>query len=117
MNFENTLFFMPLLVGTIFIVAAYIMLKFPPKKINYLYGYRTKSSMKNQEHWHFSQIYSSKLMLYCGFGLIAFSGFGLLFKVSIEKGVLISTVFLFIVTAILFIKTEKAIKQKFKNEN
>lgn len=37
--------------------------KFPPKKINTLYGYRTKRSMKNKEIWDFANTYSTKLLL------------------------------------------------------
>ena len=114
MNFQNALFLMPLLVGTIFAFVGYIMLKFPPKNINYLYGYRTKRSMKTKEIQDFVQVYSSKLMIYCGLGLVTISVFGLLFNVNEEKGVLISTVLIFITVAILIIKTEKKIKQKFK---
>jgi uncharacterized membrane protein len=42
---------------------SFIFSKFPPKKINGLYGYRTGTSMKNQEQWDFSQAYASRLML------------------------------------------------------
>ena len=34
--------------GLIFYVAGYIQFKYPPKKINSLYGYRTKTSMRSQ---------------------------------------------------------------------
>ena len=116
-NFENSLFVMPLLVGFTFVIAAYLMLKFPPKEINYMYGYRTKNSMKTKERWFFSQIYSSKIMIYCGLSLMLLSVFGLLFKVSVAKGVFISTLCIIISVIVLYIKTEKAIKQNFKNEN
>ncbi len=116
MNFENSLFTEPLLVGIIFIIAGLIMLKFPPKKINMLYGYRTLSSMKNQKNWDFAQRYSSILMMYCGFGLLLFSGIGLLFTVSTGQGVLISTIALFATVGVLIYFTEKAIKQNNKDE-
>ena len=59
--------------GLIFIIMGLIMYKFPPKKINSLYGYRTGSSMKNQKKWDFAQKYSAKIMAFVGIGLIAFS--------------------------------------------
>ena len=43
------------LSGGIFYLAALVLSKFPLKKINYFYGYRTKASMKSQESWNFSQ--------------------------------------------------------------
>jgi len=116
MNFENSLFTEPLLVGIIFIIAGIIMLKFPPKKINMLYGYRTSLSMKNQKNWDFAQRYSSVLMMYCGFGLLLFSGFGLIFTVSTGQGVLITSIALFAIVVILFYFTERAIKQNNKDE-
>lgn len=36
---------------------------FPPKKINYLYGYKTPNSMKNIENWNLANKYSANLML------------------------------------------------------
>jgi len=116
MNFQNTLFSMPLMVGLVFVLVAFITLKFPPKKINMLYGYRTKSAMKSQERWNFAQRYSSKLMLYCGFGLIILAVLGLIFNVSEGIGVLISTILMIIAIVILLVKTEKAIKQNFIND-
>lgn len=67
MNFENPLFLLPILVGPIFMIAGIVMLLFPPKKINYLYGYRTKNSMKNIDRWNFAQNYSAKIMIWTGF--------------------------------------------------
>lgn len=45
--FENPLFLIPITSGPLFMIAGLVLLKFPPKKINSLYGYRTNSSMKN----------------------------------------------------------------------
>jgi uncharacterized membrane protein len=63
MNFTN-LIVGPQLVGFIFFITGIIMMYFPPKKINGLYGYRTSSSMKNQQSWdeanRFSAIYMAK---------------------------------------------------------
>ena len=57
---------MLLCVGILFILAGAILYVFPPKKINGLYGYRTGSSMKNQQKWDFAQKYSSKIMMLTG---------------------------------------------------
>ena len=46
--------------GLIFYVAGYIQFKYPPKKINFLYGYRTTTSIRSQEIWDFSQTLSAK---------------------------------------------------------
>jgi uncharacterized membrane protein len=44
-------------------VIVFVFKIFPPKKINYLYGYRTSSSMKNIENWNLANKYSANLML------------------------------------------------------
>src|SRR5690606_10565806 len=64
---------MLLLVGITFIIVGAIMYKFPPKKINGLYGYRTASSMKNQQKWNFAQKYSAKIMALIGLVMLLFS--------------------------------------------
>ncbi|OMP32016.1 SdpI family protein [Mangrovimonas sp. DI 80] len=51
MPVDNPLFLIPASSGTIFVLLGLIMLKFPPKTINPIYGYKTGSSMKNQERW------------------------------------------------------------------
>ncbi|MDT0556503.1 SdpI family protein [Patiriisocius hiemis] len=45
------------------IVLALVLKKFPPKKINHFYGYRTTRSMKNQNIWTVANTYASNLML------------------------------------------------------
>jgi len=116
MNAQNILFFMPLLVGSIFSITGIIMFKFPPKKINGLYGYRTKLSMKNKEYWDFAQIYSSKLMILCGIILILFLLIGVVIQVSEKTGVLISAIAIITAVVFLIIKTERTIKKQFKSE-
>ena len=44
-------------------VIAIVFKVLPPKKINYLYGYRTSSSMKNIENWNVANKFSANLML------------------------------------------------------
>ena len=46
--------------GLIFYVADYIQFKFLPKKINFLYGYLTKTSTRSQEVWNYAQTFSAK---------------------------------------------------------
>lgn len=117
MNYTNPLFIMLLLVGIVFVLAGYIMHKFPPKSINMLYGYRTKSSMKSKERWVFSQGYSSNLMLYLGFDMMMLSILGIFIVFNETTSAIIGLSILFLCVIILVFKTEKAIKQKFSNEN
>ena len=48
-------------LGTILFLVGWVMTKWPPKKINHWYGYRTPKSMKSEENWHFAQKKSAKL--------------------------------------------------------
>lgn len=103
----------PILVGSVFLFAGILMFVFPPKKINYLYGYRTQNSMKNLERWNFAQKLSSKLMMICGvlllvtgiIGLILFPDQSIINTIGIVESILL--------TLLLFIKTEFDLKKKF----
>ncbi len=52
---EYFLRFITILPGVVFMIVGLIMQKFPAKKINPLYGYRTTTSMKSQEAWDAAQ--------------------------------------------------------------
>jgi len=54
-------------VGIIFLVIGLIFKAFPPKKINFIYGYRTNFSMKNQDIWKEAQKYSANSFIVLGF--------------------------------------------------
>ena len=114
MNFENPLFLLPILVGPIFMIAGIVMLLFPPKKINYLYGYRTKNSMKNIESWNFAQIYSSKIMILLGFFFALSSLIGIHIKGNEFIQMIIALSLMVFLCGIIFYLTENALKEKFK---
>ena len=114
MNFE-ALLFMPLITGSIFCVTGIIMYFFPPKKINALYGYRTKNSMKNQEQWDFSQIYSAKLLIVLGALLALSSLLRLLFNLEQNLIMFLSFALLFITVILILVLTENAITKTFKS--
>ncbi len=114
--FENPLINITFFVGLLFFIAGFFMYKFPQKKINSLYGYRTSSSMENQEKWNFAQNYSSIEMMKLGILLTfscvlnLFTKFDNLTNMIIGLGLMVSMVIL------LFYRVEKAIKEKFKEK-
>lgn len=112
--FENTLFGLPFITGGIFIITGFLMLKFPPKKINSLYGYRTKSSMQNQQRWDFAQNISSKEMMKLGSFLAGSSLLAFITDFSRSVNLMIGLFLMIAIVVILFIKVERAIKVKFK---
>ena len=45
------------------LIIFFVYFKYPPKKINYFYGYRTRRSMQNNETWSFANKYAAKLLI------------------------------------------------------
>lgn len=111
--FNNPLINITLLCGLVFMIAGYIMSKFPPKEINGLYGYRTSSSMKSQERWDFSQRYAAQEMIKLGALLAVSSLIGFLTDFSPTINMTIGLSFLILASIILIWRVEKALKQKF----
>ena len=116
MTTDNPLFIIPVLTGLILVTFGFIMLKFPPKKINSLYGYKTSSSMKSKERWDFAQKFSSKEMIKLGI-LLAISGLiGLIYHPKGITAMIIGLGLIISVVVILIIKVESAIKKKFNTD-
>ncbi len=112
---DNMLIFIPLLVGVIFIVAGLVMLMIPPRKINGLYGYRTRNSMVSQERWEFAQKYSAKEMIRSGGLMCLLSTIGLVYKPSENIATGFAIVMMFAILGLLFFRVETAIKKKSPN--
>lgn len=117
MDFNNPLFHIPFGSGCIFMLVGLFLLKFPPKKINTLYGYRTNKAMLTQERWNFAQKYASIQLIIIGFTLALTSFFSILYQPTKEIGVVISIALLLTSTIALILKVEKAIDSKFKENN
>ena len=98
------------IVGFVFAVAAFITLKFPPKKINSIYGYRTSRSMKSQENWDLAQRFSSQLMLKQGLILFVLAFILAILPIPMEIATLISLLLLVTSVINLFVQTEKRLK-------
>lgn len=54
------------IVGPVLLAASSMMKLWPPKKINFLYGYRTPRSMKSQLAWNEANTYSANLLIWAG---------------------------------------------------
>ena len=109
---ENFLL-VPLLCGPIFIVAGLLMHFFPPQKINGLYGYRTPNSMETQERWEFAQKYAAKELIKLGAILSVASLLGFLFEPGNDASLFFGLGLLVLIIVILFVRVEKAIKNRF----
>lgn len=111
---DHPLILIPLIVSPVFILAGCILWIKPPRKINTLYGYRTKSTMENQERWDYAQPMAGRELV--KFGLAYFSTLllGFIFEnVNESLGVVIAISLLLIGVVMLFIRLERKMKKKF----
>lgn len=111
MEYINYLMSVGFLTGIIFIIVGIITLKFPPKKINHLYGYRTPNSMKSQSRWDVAQLYSSKLMIIIGIVLFSISMILQFTVIEFHIITAIESFCLLLGIAILFFYIENKIKK------
>jgi uncharacterized membrane protein len=56
-----------LIIGPLFTIIGWLWFRYPPKKINFLYGYRTPQSMKSQAHWTEANRYAARFGIVLGF--------------------------------------------------
>lgn len=114
MSIESPIILTLSLSGIVFLLGGIVLAKFPPKKINGLYGYRTVNSMKSQDRWDFAQKYSSRLAILSGLALILTSFLWLLLMPKLKFDTWIGFIIILISIGIIIVKTEIAIG-KFKN--
>ncbi|MDA9851449.1 SdpI family protein [Flavobacteriaceae bacterium] len=109
----NSLSLILVLTGFIFYVAGFVQYKYPPKRINHLYGYRTKKSMSNLKIWKFAQSYAAKKMQGLGFSLF-FLGL-ILSVIDINKGLGIWLGIALVTAApfLMLFEIEKELKKRF----
>ena len=97
------------------LLLGWLLKKFPPKKINHLYGYRTQRSMKNQATWEAANTYSSlvffKVSLYSFF--IPVGLYFLYPQLNVLITIVTNTLLLLYV---LIYATEKQLKTRFDTQ-
>lgn len=99
--------------GVLFLISI-IFWKFPPKKINGLYGYRTPKAMQNEDIWQFANATFNLVFLkYSG---ISFLAALLLTSISTEQLTWQPMVFVALSILVSLIKTERAINENFDDE-
>ena len=111
--FYNPIFLGFFSTGILFIIGGYILLKNPPKEINWLYGYRTKISMKNQKLWDFAQTYSAKVLMKLGLALTSISLLGLIYTPTIEVALMLTLIVIIFNVVLLVYLVEKKLKQQY----
>jgi uncharacterized membrane protein len=111
---ENYTLFVTLgLTGVVVWIIGLIVQNKQPTKINHIYGYRTKRSMKSQEAWDFAQEYSIRLMIQAAQFMCILSGFSLFLELESSSGATIGTVLVIVILFYPIILTERALKDRF----
>ena len=105
-----------LLTGIVLLIMSFIMYKFPPKKINIFYGYRTPASMQNQQTWDFAQKDSASRMFSLGGIMIITAFLNLFVKISQGISTIIGVALMISGLFVAVFLTEKAIKRNFPKE-
>lgn len=104
-----------LIVGPVFIICGFILMKFPPKTINNLYGYRTSFSMKNQDTWDTAQKYGGYSMIILG---IVNSIFGVWATIQplIVNGIVAQMILLIIGVVVMLVADERHLGKIFNKD-
>lgn len=96
-------------LGPAVLVISIIFLKFPPKEINPIYGYRTKKSMQSQKHWDFANREFAKYLFVSSlFTMIVQISCSLLFEHLI--GIFMGLISLIIFIILAFYNVENKLK-------
>jgi uncharacterized membrane protein len=101
------------LTGALTTVFGYIFLKYPPKRINWFYGYRTGSSMKSQERWDFAQRHSAREMIRAGLLMVPVGLFGGVLSLKPVVLAFASIPVTLVFFGIMIYRTETALKERF----
>lgn len=110
-----------LLIPLVMVIAGWMMWKHCPKKINTIYGYRTKRSMMNMDTWEFAHDYCGQLWF--KMGLIMLIPSALIFVpfynsnedvIGVVGSVLCMIQLVALIVAIF--PTEKALKNTFNDD-
>lgn len=112
---------MVLLIPLIMVLFGRYFIKRAPKNINYLFGYRTNLSMKNEDTWKFAHKYIGNIWYKWGLVLLPISVLVLVFVIGKDEdtigslGAIITVVQLIPILASIVL-TEKALKENFDAE-
>lgn len=102
--------------GIFLVVCGWVLKKYPPKKMNALYGYRTGRAYKSKEAWDFAQTYSAKILIQSSLSLLLISPIYLIISVDQALMITISLIFILICPFLPIYFTEKMLRKKFPGD-
>lgn len=99
--------------GLLFLLSI-LFYKFPPKKINKLYGYRTVKAMQNQQIWDFANgVFNKNLLIYSGISLL---GSVLLASFTSKELTWQPMLLVLLCIVVSILKTERSLTDNFTEE-
>ena len=101
------------LTGAIFLLSGWAMLKKPPGKINWLYGYRTAASMRSPERWKFAQHESAIASMQAGAALVFLAIPSLFWWPLPAYGIFLAIVILVAAVVFIFWKVQGKLRKRF----
>lgn len=113
MDYTNPSLILPVLLSVTFVVTGILLQKFPPKKINNTYGYRTPNAIKSQARWDFAQQFSAKELIGLGLRMPIALVVNFFPELSPAWSIGIILVFMLMLMFRLLNKTENALEEKF----
>jgi uncharacterized membrane protein len=109
-----------LILPALMLVLSFLLMKFPPKEINSLVGYRTQRSMKSQQAWEEANRYSTRLLFWASciaLGASAASAAVLGLRLASDDlwvaSLFLSIGFVLAELAVMIVYTEKHLKKQF----
>ncbi|MBC5993291.1 SdpI family protein [Pontibacter cellulosilyticus] len=86
--------FLHLLPGLFVLLIGFILYSKPPKRINWIWGFRTHYSMRDEKNWHEGNRYYAKFILAIGFislpvGLVCYYTLPLLPSLLVPIGIML----------------------------
>ena len=101
------------LTGFLSVLTGYILRKYPPKSINWFYGYRTRRAMKGQDQWDFAQKLAGREMIRSGLLLAVLGLAGAWLPFTDEVAVVVALVPVILFAFLPVVRVEAALKKRF----
>ena len=117
----NIFFIYPLpsilfLSGGIFYLVALVLSKFPPKKINYFYGYRTKASIKKSRILEFCTKLHIKKMKYISLYIFIIGAFLSFLNIELMWSLWLGIIISVLMPVLMILEVEKELKTRYPKE-
>ncbi|MEO9476256.1 MAG: SdpI family protein [Cyclobacteriaceae bacterium] len=110
---DNPIFTIILLTNPILILVGLVQLKYPPKEINSIYGYRTARAKRSQEAWDYAQPAGAKALIKTTLIFTPMMFLGQLIKIPFVLAVFVGLTFVLLEAFIPMILMERDLKEKF----